>query len=68
MADIKMSGSGQMFKNPFLERLTKTHISIPLTLFYGTAIAAIIYTIIYTEEQGVVLSKYRVEEHKKYWD
>ena len=49
MADIKMSGSGQMFKNPYLERLTKTHISIPLTLFYGAAVAAIIYTVIYTE-------------------
>jgi sterol desaturase/sphingolipid hydroxylase (fatty acid hydroxylase superfamily) len=48
MAEIKQSGSGQMFKNPFLERLTRTHISIPLTLFYGAAIAAIIYTTIYT--------------------
>ena len=48
MADVKLSGSGQMFKNPFLEKLTKTHISIPLILFYGAACAAIIYTVMYT--------------------
>jgi len=28
------SGSGQMFDNPILERLTRTHIAVPVTLFY----------------------------------
>jgi 4-hydroxysphinganine ceramide fatty acyl 2-hydroxylase len=29
-------GSAQMFKNPILERLTRTHISIPITLWLVT--------------------------------
>ncbi len=33
-----MSGSGRMFENPILERLTRTHISIPLLLY--TAISS----------------------------
>lgn len=32
--------SGRIFKSPFLEALTKTHIAVPLTLFYGLGIAA----------------------------
>lgn len=29
----KNSGSGTVFKNPLLEKLTKTHIAVPLTVF-----------------------------------
>lgn len=36
---------GQMFENPILDRLSRTHIAVPLTIFYGTAIGIIIYTL-----------------------
>ena len=32
--------SGRIFQNPILEALTKTHIAIPLTIFYGLGIAS----------------------------
>ncbi len=38
----KHKGSPQLFKNPFLEKLTHTHISIPLIIF-GVISAALIY-------------------------
>ncbi|MGB3468748.1 MAG: sterol desaturase family protein [Cyclobacteriaceae bacterium] len=38
----KNSGSGTVFKNPVLERLTKTHIAVPLILF------GIISTVLFT--------------------
>jgi sterol desaturase/sphingolipid hydroxylase (fatty acid hydroxylase superfamily) len=38
------NSEGRLFKNPFLERLTHTHIAIPLTIFYGTALFLFIYT------------------------
>ena len=31
----KNAGKKQIFKNPLLEKLTRTHISIPLIIFYG---------------------------------
>lgn len=45
MATKSISESGQIFKNPVLEALTKTHIAIPLTLFYGIAIGAVLWSI-----------------------
>ena len=36
-------GSKQLFKNPILEKMTRTHISIPLILFGGVAATLIIY-------------------------
>jgi 4-hydroxysphinganine ceramide fatty acyl 2-hydroxylase len=36
---------GKLFENAFLERLTHTHIAVPLTIFYGTALFLIIYTL-----------------------
>ncbi len=41
MATKNISDSGRIFQNPMLEALTKTHISIPLTMFYGTGILAL---------------------------
>jgi sterol desaturase/sphingolipid hydroxylase (fatty acid hydroxylase superfamily) len=32
--------SGRIFQNPILESLTKTHIAIPLVIFYGIGIAS----------------------------
>ncbi len=34
------SSSGRIFQNPILEAFTKTHIAVPLTLFFGLGIAA----------------------------
>jgi sterol desaturase/sphingolipid hydroxylase (fatty acid hydroxylase superfamily) len=34
------SSSGRIFQNPVLEALTRTHIAIPLTIFYGLGIAS----------------------------
>ena len=36
-------GTRQLFKNPVLEKLTRTHISIPLILFGAIATALIVY-------------------------
>lgn len=35
---------GRLFKNPLLEKLTHTHIAIPLIIFYGTALFLLVYT------------------------
>ncbi len=45
MATKSISESGRIFKNPLLEALSKTHIAIPLTIFYGIAIAAVLWSI-----------------------
>ena len=42
----KHKGSGQIFKNPVLERLTKTHIAIPLVLFSVISAVLIYYGIL----------------------
>lgn len=41
MVGIKHEGSRQIFTNPYLEKLTRTHISVPLIIFYGTAVALV---------------------------
>ncbi len=40
-----MPGAGRIFKNPFLEALTKTHIAIPLGLFWSAGIITLWYSI-----------------------
>ncbi|MEN7546519.1 sterol desaturase family protein [Rapidithrix thailandica] len=47
MASTSNQQKGKMFENPFLDRLTRTHISIPLIIFYGTAIGVISYASIH---------------------
>ncbi len=37
------TGSGKVFENPLLERLTKTHISLPLTVFSVLSIGLMYY-------------------------
>ncbi len=39
------NASARLFRNPVLEALTRTHIAIPLTIFFGTAAAAAWYSI-----------------------
>ena len=36
-----------MFKSPVLEAMTKTHIAFPLTIFYGTGVAAMYASLTY---------------------
>lgn len=38
-------GSAQMFSNPFLERISRTHISIPITLFLGISAFSFYYAV-----------------------
>jgi sterol desaturase/sphingolipid hydroxylase (fatty acid hydroxylase superfamily) len=47
MAEIKHAGSRRMFKSDFLESLSRTHISVPLIIFYGTAAVLMTYEFIY---------------------
>jgi 4-hydroxysphinganine ceramide fatty acyl 2-hydroxylase len=41
MATKNIGDSGRLFKSPFLEAMTKTHIAFPLTIFYGTGLLAL---------------------------
>lgn len=45
MAGRNVSDGGRIFKSPVLEALTKTHISIPLVLFYGAGVGTVAYGI-----------------------
>ncbi|MGK7396779.1 MAG: sterol desaturase family protein [Candidatus Cyclobacteriaceae bacterium M3_2C_046] len=42
---VKTKGSGKLFNNPILEKLTRTHIAIPITVLAGSAIGLMIYGI-----------------------
>ena len=42
----KHKGSPQLFKNPILEKLTHTHISLPLIIFSVISAALIYYGVI----------------------
>lgn len=50
----KHKGSPQLFKNPFLEKLTHTHIAAPLLIF-GVIAAVLIYFGIFEKGFGVPL-------------
>jgi sterol desaturase/sphingolipid hydroxylase (fatty acid hydroxylase superfamily) len=45
MATRHVASAGRVFKNPFLEALTRTHIAIPLTLFWTAGIITLWYSI-----------------------
>jgi sterol desaturase/sphingolipid hydroxylase (fatty acid hydroxylase superfamily) len=47
MAEVKPQnkGSKQLFKNPILEKLTRTHISVPLTIFFLYAAGLLYWSI-----------------------
>jgi sterol desaturase/sphingolipid hydroxylase (fatty acid hydroxylase superfamily) len=42
---VKNEGSKQLFKNNFLEQLTKTHFAVPVSIFYAVAIFLLYYAI-----------------------
>lgn len=46
MANPNDSAAGkQLFNSPFLEKITRTHISVPLVLYYGISAVLIWYTL-----------------------
>lgn len=45
MANPQNTGSGRIFKSPFLEALTRTHIAIPLGLFWTAGAITLWYSI-----------------------
>lgn len=51
LASIKPKNKGQkvMFDNPVLEKLTRTHIAVPISIFVIAAIALATYAFIYTD-------------------
>lgn len=54
----KHKGSATLFENPFLEKLTKTHIALPLSIFTVISVALIYYGIIekgFTTPQIILL-------------
>lgn len=44
----KNKGTKQLFKNPLLEKLSRTHISVPLTIFFGYATTLLYWSITHT--------------------
>ena len=42
-------GSAKMFENPILERISRTHISIPITMFIGISVVLEYYAITTTQ-------------------
>jgi sterol desaturase/sphingolipid hydroxylase (fatty acid hydroxylase superfamily) len=46
---IKHSGSKQVFNNPILEKLTRTHISVPITILMSFAAFLLYVAFIYTD-------------------
>lgn len=44
----KNKGTKQLFKNPILEKLSRTHISVPLVIFFGYAIGLLYWSITHT--------------------
>lgn len=43
------NGTAHMFENPVLERLSRTHISIPITLFLGISSVSLYYALTTTD-------------------
>lgn len=50
MAEIKPQNKGtrQLFKNPLLERLSRTHIAVPLVIFFSYAAGLLYWSVTYT--------------------
>src|SRR5690554_4147109 len=44
----KHSGTKKVFDNPILERLSRTHSSVPITIFLSSSLALLIYALAFT--------------------
>ena len=53
--EIKPQGKGtrQLFRNPILERLTRTHIAVPLTIFFMYSSGLLYWSITHTSLSAV---------------
>jgi sterol desaturase/sphingolipid hydroxylase (fatty acid hydroxylase superfamily) len=51
------TGTQQLFSNPVLEKLTRTHIAVPVTIFFLYALGLCVWNIRYTDLQvGVTIA------------
>ena len=46
MDESNVLPNGQLFKNRFYDKITRTHIAVPLTIFYGAGMFILFYEII----------------------
>ncbi|CAM4146346.1 fatty acid hydroxylase [Cytophagaceae bacterium 50C-KIRBA] len=51
----KHSGSKQLFENPLLEKLSRTHIAIPVSLFFLTGMVLLYFAFTYAVLDNVVI-------------
>ncbi len=51
----KNSGTKQLFDNPILERLSRTHISIPISIFFVISAVLLYYAFRYTTLPGYLI-------------
>src|SRR5690349_8576929 len=56
MAEMKPQhkGTKQLFKNPVLEKLSRTHISVPLTIFFLYSAGLLYWSITHTTLSAIV--------------
>lgn len=52
----KNTGQKQIFDNPILEKLTRTHIAVPITIFVATAVGLFVYGVIKSQVSAVLLT------------
>jgi sterol desaturase/sphingolipid hydroxylase (fatty acid hydroxylase superfamily) len=50
----KNKGSKQLFTNPILEKLSRTHIAVPLVIFFSYAAALLYWNVTYTNQSAWV--------------
>src|SRR5687767_9820904 len=56
MAEVvfpKNKGTKQLFKNPILERLSRTHIAVPITIFFLYGAALLYWNIVHTNLSAI---------------
>jgi sterol desaturase/sphingolipid hydroxylase (fatty acid hydroxylase superfamily) len=51
----KNSGTKQLFDNPILERLSRTHISVPISIFFVISAVLLFYAFKYTTLPGYLI-------------
>jgi sterol desaturase/sphingolipid hydroxylase (fatty acid hydroxylase superfamily) len=57
ISSVKPKNKGQkvMFDNPILEKLTRTHIAVPISIFVAAAIGLATYAFIYTDLPNLLI-------------
>lgn len=52
---IQHTGQGQLFKNPVLEKLTRTHAFVPVAIFYTVSAGLLYYAFVYNAVDALML-------------